>query len=182
MILRPPLPVKTREEMAQSAARQARGVTLAAVFDWSLAAFLVALLVVFAFRRGIASREAAAVAVLVLICVPALQLLVEGLRRAHEVARVTQISVSSILVLPGVAGTLRDLKFLLGGDIDPSMAPVLLAVSILIVYGLTRRQTIAWFADVTPAEALRHFDRRWLTRVILIGSAIGILAVFLNIG
>ncbi|MFN8538235.1 MAG: hypothetical protein U0232_12255 [Thermomicrobiales bacterium] len=34
MILRP-LPVKTREEMAQSAAREARGVIQAAAFNWS---------------------------------------------------------------------------------------------------------------------------------------------------
>ena len=181
MILRP-LPVKTREEMAQTAARQARGVTLAAVFDWSLAAFLIALLVATIFRRGISSQQAAAAAVLAVVCVPALLLLAEGLRRAREVARVLQISLSSIIIFANAAGVLRDLRDLLQGDVNPSTNLPSLLVGIFVVYGLTRRQTIAWFADVTPAEALRHFDRRWLIRVALAGTAVGVLAVFLNIG
>jgi hypothetical protein len=181
MILRPPLPAKTREEMAQTAAREARGVTLAVAFDWSLASFLVALLVAFAFRRGITSRESAAIAVLVLICVPALQLMAEGLRRAQEAARVTQIAVSSILVLPGAAGTIRDLKFLLEGDINPSVSPVLLVVCIRIAWGLTRRQTLSWFAEVTPIEALRHHDRRWLLRVASLGVVVGVVSMFITI-
>jgi hypothetical protein len=181
MILRP-LPVKTRAEMARDSAREARGVTLAAAFDWSLAAFLVALLVATSLRRGISSQQAAAAAVLALICVPALLLLVEGLRRAREVARVLQISLSSIIVFTSAAGVLRDLRDLLQGDVNPSTNLLALVAGLYVVYGLTRRQTLAWFAGVNPAEARRHFDRRWLLRVALAGAAIGILAVFVNIG
>jgi hypothetical protein len=182
MILRPPLPVKTREEMARSAAREARGVTMAAAFDWSLASFLVALLVATIYLRGVTSRQAAAAAVLALVGVPSLLLLVEGLRRAREVARVLQMSLSSIIIFANAAGVLRDLRDLLQGEVNPSTNFPSLLVGILVVYGLTRRQTIAWFADVTPAEALRHFDRRWLGRVALIGVVVGVLAMFINIG
>jgi hypothetical protein len=181
MILRP-LPVKSREEMARDAARDARGVTLAAAFDWALAAFLIALLVATIFLRGITSRQAAAAAVLALIGVPALLLLAEGLRRAREVARVLQMSLSSIIVFANAAGVLRDLRDLLQGDVNPSTNLPSLVVGVFVVHGLTRRQTVAWFATVTPAEALRHFDRRWLARVAFVGGAIGILAVFINVG
>jgi cytochrome bd-type quinol oxidase subunit 2 len=181
MILRP-LPVKTREEMTRDAARDARGVTSAAAFDWALAAFLVALFVGISIRRGINSQQAAAAAVLALVGVPSLLLLVEGLRRAHEVARVLQLSLSSVIVFANAAGVLRDLRDLLQGEVNPSTNLPSLVVGILVVYGLTRRQTIAWFADVSPAEALRHFDRRWLARVALAGTVVGILAVFVNIG
>lgn len=181
MILRP-LPVKTREEMAQSAAREARGVTLAAAFNWSLATLLIALIVVTFFRVGLTSQYTAAAALLAVVGVPSLLLLVEGLRRAREVARVLQMSLSSIIVFASAAGVLRDLRDLLQGDVNPSTNLPALIVSISIVYGLTRRQTIAWFADVSPAEALRHFDRRWLLRVALLGAVIGVLAVFINIG
>lgn len=181
MILRP-LPVKTREEMAASAAREARGVSLAAAFDWSLASFLVALLIATVILRGFNSQQAAAAAILALIGVPSLLLLAEGLRRAREVARVLQMSLSSIIIFANAAGVLRDLRDLLQGEVNPSTNFPSLLVGIFVVYGLTRRQTIAWFADVTPAEALRHFDNRWLRRIILIGVAVGVLAVFINIG
>jgi cytochrome bd-type quinol oxidase subunit 2 len=181
MILRP-LPVKTREEMAKSAAREARGVTLAAAFDWAIAAFLIALPVVTSIRVGINSQYTAAAALLAVIGVPSLLLLVEGLRRAREVARVLQLGVSSVIVFFSAAGVLRDLRDLLQGEVNPSTNLPALIVGVFIVQGLTRRQSIAWFAGVSTAEALRHFDRRWLTRVALIGGVIGILAVFINIG
>jgi hypothetical protein len=181
MILRP-LPVKTREEMAKTAAREARGVTLAAAFDWALAAFLIALLVATSLRVGIDSQYTAAAALLAVIGVPSLLLLVEGLRRAREVARVLQMGVSSIIVFFSAAGVLRDLRDLLQGEVNPSTTLPTLIAGIFIVHGLTRRQTVAWFADVSPTEALRHFDRRWLTRVALSGGVLGILAVFINIG
>lgn len=181
-MMRSPLPVKTRAEQAEDAARQARGVTLAAIFDWSLAAFLVALLLATALLRGPASRQAAAAAVLALVGVPCLILLAEGLRRAREVARVLQLGLSSIILFANGAGVLRDLRDLLRGEINPSTNLPSLIAGILIVYGLTRRQTIAWFAAVTPAEALRHHDLRWLRRVVIAGTVVGALAVFINVG
>lgn len=181
-MMRAPLPVKTREEMAADAARQARGVTLAALFDWSLAAFLVALFIATAILRGITSRQAAAAAILALVGAPCLILLAEGLRRAREVARVLQLGLSSIILFANGAGVLRDLRHLLRGEINPSTNLPSLIVGILIVYGLTRRQTIAWFATVTPAEAMRHRDLRWLRAVVISGTIVGALAVFLAIG
>ena len=181
-MIRPLLPVKSREEFAQDAARQARGVTLAAIFDWALAAFLLALLIATIVLRGVTSQQAAAAAVLALIGVPSLLLIAEGLRRAREVARVLQMGLSSIILFANGAGVLRDLRDLLQGEINPSTNLPSLLAGIFIVYGLTRRQTIAWFTTVSPAEALRHHDRRWLQRVALIGTAIGVLAVFINIG
>ena len=180
-MIRPLLPVKSREEQAAYARRQAHGVTLAAIFDWSLASFLIALVIVTAVLRGITSRQAAAALALALVGVPALLLLAEGLRRAREVARVLQIGLSSIVTFANVAGVLRDLRDLLQGEINPSSNLPSLVVGVFILWGLTRSQTIAWFAEVTPAEALRHHDVRWLRLVVAIGAAVGLVAVFINI-
>ena len=155
-LIRPPLPAKTREEQAAYATRQARGVTLAAIYDWSLAAFVIALLIATVVLRGITSRQAATALALALVGAPALLLLAEGLRRAREVARVLQIGLSSIVTFANVSGVLRDLRDLLQGEINPSSNLPSLVVGVFILWGLTRSQTIAWFADVTPAEALRH--------------------------
>ena len=176
------LPTKSREEYAEDAARQARGVTLAVIYDWALAAFMLALLIATIVLRGVNSRQAAAAAVLALIGVPLLLLLAEGLRRAYEVARVLQMSLSSLILFANAAGVLRDVRDLLQGDLNPSTNLPSLVVGILILWGLTRRQTARWFAEVTPDEALRHHDLRWFRRVALIGTVVGMSAVFINIG
>lgn len=180
--MQPLLPVKSREEYAEDAARQARGVTLAAIYNWALAAFLMALLLATIVMRGMNSRQAAAAAFLVVIGVPALLLLAEGLRRARELARIIQISVSSLILFANAAGVLRDLRDLMQGDLNPSTNFPSLVAGILIVWGLTRRQTVAWFAEVTSAEALRYHDLHWFRRVSLIGTIVGITAVFLSLG
>lgn len=182
MILRAPLPAKSRAEQAADAARQARGVTIAAIFDWALATFLIALFVATVALRGATSRQATAAAALALIGVPLLILLAEGVRRAREVARVLQIGLSSVVAFANVAGILRDLRDLLQGDLNLSMNLPSLIACIAILHGLTRPRTVAWFADATPAEALRHHDRHWHGRVIAIGAALGVVALFLNIG
>lgn len=181
-MIRPLLPVKSREEYAQDAARQARGVTLAAIFDWALGCLLVLFPARLITLYGITAQQTLAAVVLAIICVPCLLLLIESLRRASELARVIQINVSSLILVASVAGVLVDLRDLLRGEINLSMNLPSLLAGIFIVYGLTRRQTIVWFAEVSPAEAFRHHDRRWLLRVALIGTAIGVLAVFINIG
>ena len=180
--IRPLLPARTREEQAAYATRRVRGVTLAAIFDWSLASFLIALLLATAVLRGPTSRQAAAALALAIVGVPALLLLAEGLRRAREVARVLQLGLSSLVAFANVAGVLRDLRDLLQGETNPSTNLPSLVVGVFILWGLTRSQTIAWFAEVTPAEALRHHDLRWSQRVAAIGAIVGLVAVLINIG
>ncbi|MFN8516214.1 MAG: hypothetical protein U0841_27225 [Chloroflexia bacterium] len=65
-----PIAGEDQQESAQPAAREARGVTLAAAFNWSLATLLIALIVVTCFRVGLTSQYTAAAALLAVVGVP----------------------------------------------------------------------------------------------------------------
>ena len=92
----------------------------------------------------------------------------EALRRGRRVAWIIQIAANALLVLFGltvVPGAVTSLGKGRVGDLV--VAVVLLIVSPLIVWLLTRKRTRAWIASVSSAEARARHGGTWLLWIAL---------------
>lgn len=175
---RPPLPTKTDEEFERAPENRPRGIGTAILFDWSFVAFLVALVVMAAAQRGIASRQAAAAALLAIVLGTPLALLGEALRRGKRPARIIQITASGLIGALNLLGFIRDLSSLLQGTLRFPLNLVALIAGIAIIWGLTRPQTIAWFARVKSSQARARHGSRWLALALLASLVIGVIWCF----
>lgn len=172
---RPPLPTKTEEEFERSPENQPRGIGTAVAFDWAFVIFLFALVVVAAAQRGIASRQAAAAALLAIVLGLPIATLGEALRRGKRWARITQITVSGILGALNLLGFIRDFSLLILGTRPMPLNLAALIAGVTIIWGLTRPQTITWFARVKSSQARARHGLRWLACTILASLVIGIV-------
>ena len=164
---RPPLPTKTAEEIERAPENQPRGIAVAIIFDWATAALVAA------------SREVAGI--LALVAGLPLVVLGEALRRGRGGARLVQIIVSGLVSAINIAGILRDLGDLTRGEIPRTTNLPSLLAGIYIIWGLTRPQTIAWFARARPARVRERHGGRWLQTAIGLSVGIGIVAVFVSV-
>jgi hypothetical protein len=161
------------EEFDRAPENQPRGITLAIIFDWGLAAFLVALGIVAAAQRGPDSQQAAAAALLAVVLGLPLIALGEALRRGKRPARTVQLIISGLLGALNVVGFIRDLALLLQGIRPGVLNFTALCAGIAIIWGLTRPQTIAWFARVSSARARARRGARWVMLASLASITIG---------
>ena len=87
----------------------------------------------------------------------------EALRRGRRVARIIQIIANSLLVILGVVQIPDLIPSLKAGHVSTLVVEVvLLLVSPLIVWLLTRQRTREWFASATSAQAHARHSGRWL--------------------
>jgi hypothetical protein len=170
---RAPLPTMSQEEFERAPENQPRGITPAIIFDWSLAAFLVALCIVAAAQRGPRSQQAAAAALLAVVLGLPLIALGEALRRGKRPARTLQVITSGLLGALNVVGLIRDISLLLQGTWPGAFNLTALVAGITIIWGLTRPQTIAWFARISSAQARARRGPRWIALAGLASIAIG---------
>ncbi len=173
--------MRSDEERERAPDHRPRGLAAAIVFDWAAVALFVALLATAIAQRGATSRQAAAAAFLALIAGLPLLGLGETLRRGRRGARLVQIAVSTIFAFGNTAGLLRDLGELARGEIPRTINLPSLLASSFIIWGLTRPQTIAWFASTTPARARALHGGRWLLAALGASVAFGLAAAFVGV-
>ena len=167
------------------------GIGTAVAFDWALAAQIVILglsVLVgtgpgsFGAGRPIALRVLAAALSVALAALPFA--LGEAMRRGRHMAWVVQLAFNSLLPLTGLAQLPSALDALGHGQRGPLVREVVvLLVSPLIVWLLTRPRTREWLARTTSAEArARHGGARWLISIAVIaiigGAAIALDALY----
>jgi hypothetical protein len=173
--------VKTDDEFEQAPENQPCGVATAIIFDWSLMAFLGTLLIVAIVQRGLTSRQAASAAGLALLIGLPLVVLGELLRRGRRAARPIQIVVSGVIAAGNVVGLLSDLARLTHGVVQPTTNIPALAAGLFIIWGLTRPQTIAWFARISAARARERHGGKWLLLTLGTSVIVGITAVIISL-
>ena len=170
---RAPLPTMSDEEFERAPENQPRGIALAIIFDWAVAAFLVGLCIVAAAQRGPYSQQAVAAALLAVVLGLPLLALGEALRRGKRPARTVQLVTSGLLGALNVVGFIRDLSLLLQGTRPGAFNITALGAGIAIIWGLTRPQTITWFARISSARARARRGPRWIALAGLASIAIG---------
>lgn len=170
-------------EATQSAAvKGPGGIGTGVAFDWALSVQIVIDGVCFLLAVGPGSTMAGQ-PLLIRVVLALLSVLVaaivftqgEALRRGRGIARIIQVVANSLLVivglvnLPGLPSSLQQRQF---GSLLVEV--VLLIVSPLIVWLLTRKRTRLWFGSVTSAEARARHGGRWLFWMVvyaIIGGA-----------
>lgn len=107
-------------------------------------------------------------------------LLGESLRSGRGWARIVQLVISSLGTLGGIGGLFLAIPALVQGNyllLVPGL--VLLIVSPIIVWRLSRPATARWFKTVSSIDARRRHGRAW-PWLILIWSLIGGVVVALS--
>jgi hypothetical protein len=103
----------------------------------------------------------------------------EALRRGRRVARIIQIVANALLVVYGLVNIPNLIQSLKAGQVGTLLVEVvLLVVSPLIVWLLTRRRTRAWFAMTTSGQARARHTGMWLVWMVVY-AIIGGVAVAL---
>lgn len=164
------------------------GIGTGVAFDWALTVQIVTDGVCFLLGVGpgssVAGQPLPARLALALAAVVAAALVFtqgEALRRGRRIARIIQIVANSLLVivglvnLPGLISSLQNRQF---GSLVVEL--VLLIVSPLIVWLLTRKRTRDWFATTTSAEARARHSGRWLFWMVLYAVIGGLAVAFAN--
>lgn len=176
-MLRPP--AEPRPAAADRVPAVARGVAVAAAFDWALAAMAPAALVLTLARGRATDTLLAAFGLIAVLVAPPLIALGEGVRRGLPRARALQIGLVAVLLLINAAGVIRDLVLLLRGDIPRSVSLPALLIDLYIVWGLTRPETIRWF-DTAATGAHRRRGNPWPLPLAFTGILGGVAAALLN--
>lgn len=174
-MLRPP--AEPRPAKADQAPAVARGVAVAAAFDWALATMAPAALALTLARGRATDTLLAAFGLIAVLVVPPLVALGEGVRRGLPRTRALQLGLVAVVLPVNAAGVIRDLALLLRGDIPRSASLPALLVDLYILWGLTRPETIRWF---DAARARRRHSGLWVVPIALVGILGGIAAALLN--
>jgi hypothetical protein len=163
------------------------GIGTAVAFDWALAAqiVIVGLSVMvgigpggFGAGRPIVLRLLAAALSVALAALPFA--LGEAMRRGRHMAWVVQLVFNSLLPLTGLVQIPAAIDALGRGQRGLLVREVVvLLISPLIVWLLTRPRTRAWLARTTSAEArARHGSARWLVSIAVIAIIGGAAIAF----
>ena len=175
-----PLPMQSAEEWENATPNRPRDIAAAVAFDWAVPTLIVAILVRAVVQHGFASRQTAAAAFLLLLLGLPLVALGEVLRRGATVARLTHVVITSLVGAGNLIGLIADLRALLGGVPRWSVSFPSLTLVGFVVWGLTRPQTIAWFAETARIRARSRHGGRWLPRTIGAGILLGLLAAAIS--
>ncbi len=106
-------------------------------------------------------------------------LLGEMLRRGHNWARWIQIIFNAVLSLAGLASLYSLYQSIKTGHFWPLVTEIILVIiSPLIVWRLTRPTTAHWFKAVTVSEARRRHGGRWVWFIALFAIIGGVLQTF----
>ncbi len=166
------------------------GIGTGVAFDWALAVQL--LINAIFFLLGVAAGSRVAGQPLPLRLALALGAVLgaaivftqgEALRRGRRVAWMIQIAANSLLVIFGLVNIPDLIPSLKAGQVSLLVEEVvLLIISPLIVWLLTRRRTRAWFASTTSAQARARHSGMWLfwmaVYAIMGGTAIAFVGYY----
>jgi len=162
------------------------GIGLGVAFDWALIAQFVTMAVaavVDVRSHGLAATGAPALLPLLYLAATVLPFaLGEGLRRGHGWAWRIQLVANGLLTLGGLLSIPSTLAAVGKGDVWPLIPTLVLVIlSPLIVWRLSRPSTRAWIARGDRAEALRRHGGAWLLQVSLPCAIGGILVGLANL-
>lgn len=100
----------------------------------------------------------------------------EMVRRGRNWARWIQIVFSTLLSLGGIASLVNLYHSITVGNFWPLVSEIILVIiSPLIVWRMTRPTTARWFKTVTVAEASKRHGGRWVWFIALYAIIGGIL-------
>lgn len=161
-----------------------QGIGVAVAFDWAFALQMVVMPIVQTIlgSLGVIRPPHIQVGTLVgpLIIAAIFAVLGEGLRSGQGWARIVQLVISSLGFLAGIGVLLSALPALGRGNYLPLVpALILLIVSPIILWRLSRPTTGRWFKTVSSADARRRHGGAW-PWLILIWSLIGGVVVALS--
>ncbi|GAC1455120.1 MAG: hypothetical protein PVSMB4_15690 [Ktedonobacterales bacterium] len=160
-----------------------RGIGTAVAFDWALAVQLLTDAVLAALGMlPTTGRQVSAGARLPLVAgllLAAVLMVVQGeaLRRGRRLAWLLQMAFNALLVLDGLVELPRTVAALQVGHVGQLLrAVVLLVVSPLLVWLLSRASTRTWVATTTVRAAAARHGGRWIAW-IAVCAVIGGLAI-----
>lgn len=161
-----------------------QGIGVAVAFDWAFALQMVVMPIVQTIlgSLGVIRPPHIQVGTVVgpLVIAVIFALLGEGLRSGRGWARIVQLVISSLGTLGGVGGLFLAIPALGRGNyllLVPVL--ILLIVSPIIVWRLSRPATAQWFRTVSSADARRRHGGAW-PWLILIWSLISGIVVALS--
>ncbi|HEY7849942.1 MAG TPA: hypothetical protein VIC27_07745 [Ktedonobacterales bacterium] len=168
------------------AAQGPRGIGTGVAFDWALSAQILIMAPFFALGVGPGSATAGAplaarigIVVASVIAASLIGGIGEALRRGNRYAWMFQMGFNTLLIFDGVFEIPGALHLLSQGLYSGLVRGfVLLIIDPIIVYLLTRPQTRAWIARVTPAEAMARHGGRWVAFVAFCAVIGGALIAF----
>lgn len=176
-----PLPMQSTEEWENATDNRPRGIAVAVAFDWAILTLIGVILARAITQYGIASRQAAAAAFLLLLLGLPLVALGETLRRGSKGARILQTLLASLIGAGNLIGMIADLRALLGGVPRWSVSLPSLILAGFVVWGLTRPQTVVWFAGTARIRARSRHGGRWLPLTIGAGIVAGLIAAAISL-
>jgi hypothetical protein len=165
-----------------------QGIGMAVAVDWGLAAQIVLMPIIYTvFSRSnlikIPGTNPTLGTVLTFIipwliaCIPVF--FGEMIRRGRNWALWIQIVVSALLSLAGILSLVNLYRSVRVGNFWPLVTEVILIIiSPLIVWRLSRPSTRRWFKTVTVAEARRRHGGTWVWFIALCAIVGGILQAF----
>jgi hypothetical protein len=164
------------------------GIGTGVAFDWALTMQIITDGACFLLGVGpgsaVAGQPFPARLALALVSIPAAALVFaqgEALRRGRRVTRIIQIVANSLLTIVGLVNIPGLIQSLKAGHVGSLIVElVLLVVSPLIVWLLTRRRTRDWFASATSAEARARHGGMWLIWIALYALIGGLAVAFAN--
>ena len=176
-----PLPMRSTEEWENATDNRPRGIAAAVALDWAILTLIATVLMRALVQYGFTSRQVAAAAFLLLLFGLPMVALGEALRRGSAGARLTHVVITSLIGVGNAIGLIADLRALFGGVPRWSISLPSLILAGFVVWGLTRPQTIAWFAETARIRARSRHGGRWLPLTIGTGTLLGLLAATIGL-
>ncbi|GCE12384.1 hypothetical protein [Tengunoibacter tsumagoiensis] len=160
-----------------------KGIGMAVAVDWGLAVqiLITPIIALFfsqstptSFLTSIPGKLLLLLVSLVIACLPAF--LGEMVRRGRNWSRWVQLVFSALLSIAGLVSLLNLFQSASKGNFWPFITEtILVIISPLTVWRLSRPSTARWFQNVSVAEASRRHGGRWIYFIALWALIGGIL-------
>lgn len=175
-----------QNQPAAAGAIKPRGIGTAVVFDWALAAQTAITVPFVALGVGIGSDAARlstagrlGTALVFLAVAVGAAVFGEAMRRGVRPVWIAQIIINAGLTLLGIHDIPATLQSVQSGRLGLLIHTlVLLVISPVIAWMLTRKSTRDWIAHTTRAEARRRHGGRWLVYIITYAIISGAIIAF----
>jgi hypothetical protein len=166
-----------------------QGIGMAVAVDWGLVVQLLLMPIVSTFFRQssqmmrspapspMSGGALSFIIAIFIACIPAV--LGEMVRRGRNWALWVQLVISSLLSIGGIFSLARVYQSITAGNFWPLVTEIILIViSPLTVWRLSRPSTRRWFKVVTVAQARQRHGGKWVWFIILWAIIGGVLQTF----
>ncbi len=157
-----------------------QGIGMAVSIDWGLAVQMILLPIISLRHPSVTGTSITGT----IILIPSLLSSVvfvwfgEMVRRGHNWTRLIQIIFNVLLTLGGLFALISLYQSISKGNFWPIITEIILIIiSPLIVWRMTRPATTRWFKTVTVAEARKRHGGKWVAFIALFAIIGGVLQV-----